>query len=382
MNIDVNALLVINVANMMVLALTVPLMMGQRLSPAAGAARASLIINALGWICMIASNSWPEQWQDRLLSTLAIAGYSGSNWLFYRALTAWLGPRPLPRAMALLAVLLPLGYAVLFPSYALRVGWANFLLAVQLLITFRAALHSRTELQGGWRWAIAISTALMALLTAGRGYLGAFTADYPSFLTPHPWNIAAMLWANVYLVLINVAILVGWREEAELALRQAAVTDPLTGVRNRRGWYELAQPLVAQANRHDQPLALIMLDLDFFKKLNDTHGHAVGDLALKLFARLLLSTRRTSDVAARIGGEEFCLLLPMADEAAAHNFDQRLRQRLAQEAATALPVSLTFSSGLAMLRRPEETLELLMARADAALYEAKHAGRNQLAVSG
>lgn len=381
MNIDVNALLVINAVNVMVLALTVPLMMGQELSNAARSARLALMINALGWVCMIASNLWPEQWQDRLLSTFAMAGYSASNWLYFRALSSWLGPRPFARTVLMLAVLIPLGYAVLFPSYALRVGWSNFLLAVQMLMLARAALRPLNDMQRNWRWAVAAATGGIAVFTAGRGVLGAFTDLYPSFLTPHPWNIAAMICANVSLVLLNISMLIAWRQEAEMALRQMAVTDPLTGVHNRRGWYEVAAPLIAQANRQDQPLALLMFDLDHFKQINDTHGHGVGDQALQLIGRVLSQGRRGTDVVARLGGEEFAMLLPMADASAAHNLDQRLRSLLADMAPSALPCALNFSSGLAMLRRPDESLEQLMTRADAALYMAKHAGRGQLAVS-
>lgn len=166
-----------------------------------------------------------------------------------------------------------------------------------------------------------------------------------------------------------------------MALRQMSVTDPLTGVHNRRGWYEVAVPLIAQTNRLDQPLALLMLDLDHFKQINDTHGHSVGDQALQLMGRVLSQGRRGSDVVARLGGEEFAVLLPMADQAAAHSLDQRLRNLLADMAPSTLPCALNFSSGLAMLQRPGESLEQLMTRADAALYSAKHSGRGQIATS-
>ena len=381
MNIDLNTVLIVNVVNVMVLALTVPLMMGQQLSIAARSARLALIINALGWMCMIASNTWPEEWQDHLLSTFAVTGYSVSNWLYYRGLAGWLGPRPLARTMLALAVLIPIVYAALFPWYALRVSWSTFLLATQMLIIARAAMFPANDAPRNWRWVVAAASASTAVFTIGRGILGAFTDLYPSFLTPHPWNIAAMISANVSLLLLNIALLIAWRQEAEMALRQMSVTDPLTGVHNRRGWYEVAVPLIAQTNRLDQPLALLMLDLDHFKQINDTHGHSVGDQALQLMGRVLSQGRRGSDVVARLGGEEFAVLLPMADQAAAHSLDQRLRNLLADMVPSTLPCALNFSSGLAMLQRPGESLEQLMTRADAALYSAKHSGRGQIATS-
>jgi diguanylate cyclase len=168
----------------------------------------------------------------------------------------------------------------------------------------------------------------------------------------------------------------GWHEEAEAALHRQAVTDSLTQLLNRRGWQEVARPLVANAHRHDLPLALLMLDIDLFKHINDSLGHDAGDRALKAIGRLLTEALRASDVVARIGGEEFCLLLPGSDTGAARQLDERLRQQLSALQAR-LDHPLNFSSGLAV-RRPSETLEAMMARADAALYAAKQSGRGRL----
>ena len=137
--------------------------------------------------------------------------------------------------------------------------------------------------------------------------------------------------------------------------------------------------MLAQGLRHHLPLALLMLDLDHFKRINDSHGHEGGDAALRLFGATLLQTRRLSDVVARIGGEEFAVLLPHADRAAACVFDQRLRASLAEQAQPALGFGLDFSSGLALLTELQgETLAQWMTRADSALYQAKSQGRGRL----
>lgn len=381
MFLDIQTLLVVNVGNMIAMALMLPLIMGRQLSTAADAARRSIIVHAVGWTSMILSGYMTQVWQDGVLSTASIACFSYGHWLLFQALQSWLGPRPGERVLRVIALITPLGYAVTFEHYAIRVGWVNFLLATQLLIIAWATLRPLTEVHGRWRWALLAGTATMAVLTFGRGALGAFTDLYPTFLAPHPLNVAAMLLANMTLVIVNVSVLVAWREEAELELRQMAVTDPLTGVFNRRGWHEIVAPLIAQANRQDLPLALLALDLDHFKQINDLHGHEVGDRALQYFGTTLLEGRRGTDVVARIGGEEFVVLLPMADETAARNLDQRLRHLLA-ERSRHLPSPINFSSGLALLQRPNESLEQLMARADEALYEAKAGGRGRLVVSG
>lgn len=379
MNLDINTLLVVTVANIVALALVSPAVMGPRPGVAAQAARGSLILHAASWVCMIASNFWPETWLDRLLSTLAVGGFGATHWLLFRALGHWLGPRPFERTVAALAILAPLGYVMVFGSYALRVGWSNILLAVQLGLLALACFRPRTPLRGQWRLVVALGMFTMAVLTLGRGLLGAFTDLYPSFLTPHPWNVIAMMMTTLLPLMVNFAVLGGWHEEAEIALRQQAVTDPLTGLSNRRGWTEVGQPLVAYADRLEQPVALLMLDIDFFKRINDTFGHDAGDRTLRALGTLLRTNRRANDVVARIGGEEFCLLLPGSTLEAAQEIDRQLRQRLPSLGAD-LGHPLNFSSGLA-LRQPDESLESMMTRADTALYQAKEQGRGQLVVA-
>lgn len=376
MLLHINTLLVVTVVNIVALALVAPAVMGSRLGPAARAARWSLLAHALSWVCMIASNFWPETWVDRLLSTVSIAGFALTHCLLFQALTGWLGPRRFERGMLVLAFLAPLGYFPLFGNYALRVGWANFLLAAQLLVLANACLVPRTTLRGPWRFVVAFGMVSMAVLTAGRGALGALTDLYPSFLSPHPWNVAAMLMTSLLPVMVNFAMLGGWHEEAESALHQQVITDALTGLLNRRGWQEIAEPLFANAQRHAMPVALLMLDIDFFKKINDQYGHEAGDRTLQAVGKLLRQGQRGGDVAARLGGEEFCLLLPGAGREAAEGIDRRLRQQLPAISAD-LGHELEFSSGLAT-NLPDESLEQLMTRADEALYAAKASGRGRL----
>lgn len=382
MQLDVETLLIVNAANVLVLAMTLPRIMGQQLSPAANAARKALVVQAIGWAALIASGFWPEQWPDHLLSTLSMGCLGWAHWLMYTALEGWLGPRPMRRSLLALVVLLPVGYGLMFSSYPLRVGWANFLLAAQMLILARGTLFSATELRGPWRLVMLGCMLTMAFMTAGRGVMGAFmTALYPTFVTPHPFNVLAMLSANIALVVLNVAVLVAWREEAELQLRLQAMTDPLTGLLNRRGWYETAAANLTQAQRHGLPCALLTLDLDHFKQINDTHGHETGDRALRLFGRILNQGKRSGDLIARVGGEEFFMLLPMANEASARGLDTRLRTALQACATHELGFALDFSTGLAIGSPGTESLNKVMANADAALYRAKAEGRGRLVVA-
>lgn len=166
-------------------------------------------------------------------------------------------------------------------------------------------------------------------------------------------------------------------------LEQLAQTDPLTQLLNRRALTERISAEMDRALRYDATLALLMIDLDHFKRVNDTHGHLVGDDVLRDMGRLLRDTIRGHDIAARYGGEEFLVLLPETDDAGAEAFAERIRlvveaHPFARE-AMAEPLRLTASIGVAVFPAARiENVEDLFARADAALYRAKADGRNRV----
>src|SRR3990167_1043119 len=377
MQLDFLTLLATTAISLFMISASLPLIMGRNISASARYVQASLLLQALAWAAIIASTYVPATLADRILSTVSIGCGTAAQWMNYRALAGWLGPRPWPRLLLVLVVATPLGYFLSFGSYAIRVGWANTLLAAVTLLVARATLQPQRPAETGWRRLIFVSMLTMAGLTLARGIVGAFTDQYPSFRTPHPVNLAFALGACVTVVLNTIAMLVAWRDEAEIKLRELAVTDALTSLPNRRGFEERAQAMLAHARRHDLPLTALMLDLDHFKQVNDTHGHEVGDRALQLFSRLLKETRRDGDLAARLGGEEFCLLLH-SDASAGAPLDQRLRKRLRQAAPAELGLEIDFSAGLAVLRPDDTSIQPLLARADRALYEAKTAGRGRM----
>lgn len=166
---------------------------------------------------------------------------------------------------------------------------------------------------------------------------------------------------------------------------RAAKTDLLTGVHNRRWMDEMFPRQLARSVRSGHPLALLMVDIDRFKRLNDTYGHRNGDIVLKAVARRLAETLRPTDFLVRYGGEEFVAMLPGAGEQAALTAAERLRSAVetadykAPEPYTLLQV--TVSIGVALLE-PGESVEQLIERADRALYQAKAAGRNRVMHAG
>lgn len=384
--IDIFTVLVLTAINLATVSLALPLIMGRGISTAARLAQVSLLCQTTGWVCIIASDQWNGHWLDPVLSTASMAFASAANCTMYFALQDWLGRRPARRALLALAVLMPMAYALSFSHYAVRVGLANLFFAGQLALVARAALWPKRNRQGNslpWRALLSLCYCAVAVASLSRGILGAFYPElYPNFQSPHPVNVVAQLTANVALVLTAVAVLVAWREEADAKLREQAYTDGLTGLLNRHGWDARAPSLFDQARRHGTPLALIMLDLDHFKRINDTQGHEVGDQVLRLFSAVLQDHRRSSDLAARIGGEEFALLLPHTSQEAAVLIEQRLRLAL-QAACEPQPVlTVDYSAGLALLQPTDLSLTLLMVRADAALYRAKGDGRGRLQLAG
>ncbi len=170
------------------------------------------------------------------------------------------------------------------------------------------------------------------------------------------------------------------RTEDEL-LRLAA-TDPLTGAFNRREFTSLADQESQRANRYNHPLSIMMLDLDHFKRLNDTYGHAAGDKALQRFTTLCCNALRTVDIFGRWGGEEFVTLLPETDVEGAVIIAERLRKLVSQSILVYndQKISLTASIGIAQYRSGEMTVEGPLSRADSAVYDAKKAGRNRISV--
>jgi diguanylate cyclase (GGDEF)-like protein len=180
--------------------------------------------------------------------------------------------------------------------------------------------------------------------------------------------------------------LVTIRDETEVKrllrrIGELANTDELTGLPNRRSFMREGEREVSRALRHSSPLAVAMFDLDGFKRLNDTYGHAMGDVALHEFGSILLSEVRGEDVVGRIGGEEFALVLPGAGEEGARAFCERIRSRL--EATPFADhygerIAVTVSSGFVVMGEERLGLDALLSRADNALYRAKDKGKNRV----
>ncbi len=168
-------------------------------------------------------------------------------------------------------------------------------------------------------------------------------------------------------------------ERLNLEVQRLAIVDELTHLYNRRGFFELGQREVARAQRFGQPLAALMFDVDHFKGLNDTYGHALGDAVLAGVAERCQTQLRTVDIFGRYGGDEFVVLLPETTRAGAETTAERLRHHASLQPSSPEhgPLAVTISLGLAVLTPATVDLPALLAAADEALYEGKAAGGNR-----
>ena len=171
------------------------------------------------------------------------------------------------------------------------------------------------------------------------------------------------------------------RKRFQLELERQARLDYLTGLNNRGYFMQIAEHELSRAKRYQTPLSLLMMDVDYFKVINDTHGHKTGDRVLQSFAEICRRTLRGIDVVGRVGGEEFAVLLPETDIDQAIEVAERLRENIATTKVSinqGLPLNFTVSIGVTTLNDDNENIDQLFDAADKALYHAKKAGRNRV----
>jgi diguanylate cyclase (GGDEF)-like protein len=203
--------------------------------------------------------------------------------------------------------------------------------------------------------------------------LGLFVAygNKKDFLTPFQIDILKVLCNQAATSIANARY--------HAAIEKMATTDGLTGLFNHRVFQEKLSGELERSARSGKPVSLLLTDIDFFKKINDTYGHPVGDQVLKGVSGIIRETVRTVDIPARYGGEEFAIVLPETDAEGAFQIAERLRKAIGMQpySAEGKKFQITISIGIAVLPGDARTKEELIEKADQALYHAKHNGRNR-----
>lgn len=238
-----------------------------------------------------------------------------------------------------------------------------------------------------------LGSLAIALLVATSAGMAGWIAYRPLLQIPtgtsiHPLRFGGTLLVHLLTALASLAqlgILTVMLRDREQKFRGLSSRDPLTGIANRRIMMERLDEAWSRTQRHHEPLAVAIADVDHFKAVNDQHGHATGDKLLKQVAQLLRTSLRGEDTVGRWGGEEFLILLPLQGLVSAKAALERCRVRIQGEPFTAedgRPLRMTVSFGLAVLPGVRaESIQELVAAADAALYQAKRGGRNRVEIA-
>tara|TARA_R110000764_G_scaffold209983_3_gene295837 strand:- start:36843 stop:38543 length:1701 start_codon:yes stop_codon:yes gene_type:complete len=207
----------------------------------------------------------------------------------------------------------------------------------------------------------------------------------PTYVASHGVGIGIMLEAIMlaFIISYRIKILEDIRSSQD-ELKKQASTDPLTKLYNRRYFFSESDYLLQVAKNKQQPLAVLAIDIDHFKRVNDTHGHQIGDQVIVKLAQTLKAQSRSKDLLARFGGEEFVMLLPETDQEQALVCAERIRTAVEKQIIAITPeqqLSLAVSIGVAVINAEHESIEAALNRADKALYEAKNAGRNRVCIN-
>lgn len=268
-----------------------------------------------------------------------------------------------------------------------RLFFGSLIFVAQMAFIARALRHDRMARGGRAWWLIYGSTVALLGALLLRTLAAAVSAE--SFALPQsqhgPGTVQLILFVS--LVALDLLGALGFillvKERAEQAMQQLAMTDGLTGLLNRRAFMERAGQAMANARRHRQSFALLMLDIDHFKRINDTHGHAAGDAALVQVCDLVRERLRNQDAFGRYGGEEFCILLPETDEEGAFVLAEALRQSIAEtplrlaDTQQSITVSIGISVCHAKCADCTDEVDRILNEADRALYLSKKQGRNR-----
>lgn len=277
--------------------------------------------------------------------------------------------------------------AILIDDVAGRFVWDGLIFGLQLALVARALLTDRGA-RSGRAWRLLFAGIAMLMMVLGLRVLAALSghaefAQITNAVSPHPVQIVSFVAIMATSLLGSMGFILMVKERADREIMQLAMTDSLTHLPNRRALMERAEQLLAR--RSGAPLALMMIDVDRFKLINDNYGHPAGDEVLRKTAELLSNRLRTQDLLGRYGGEEFCAIVPETDRDGAQMLAESLRAAIfnAPFVTESGALSISISIGVALCaERDSRALKDMLVEADSALYSAKQAGRNRVVCFG
>jgi diguanylate cyclase (GGDEF)-like protein len=333
------------------------------------------IVEALGIASLMLAAALDEPaWS--LLGSALLALAPGLIWKAARTFDV----KPAPLILAVLGASV-VGAASMFPRMLIAVGPLSLgFSAVYMLAAAISFWLGRSEPLKA-RWPIVILTLLHAAVLSAGLYSNLSGSLGPGEIPPIMSLFGFIHFENIVFNLgTAVFVLALVKERSEAASERTARVDSLTGIANRAAFMESAGRALELCRRENASVSVIMCDLDRFKLINDTHGHAIGDAAIKTFAEISTGALWPNDVVGRIGGEEFAIILPRASVEMARARAERIRVAFAEACCfvDGRQVNATVSCGLSVSANAKETLSELLKSADLALYCAKTEGRNRV----
>jgi diguanylate cyclase (GGDEF)-like protein len=303
------------------------------------------------------------------------AGLSALWW----ALGLWLAPQAGRRAMAAAPLAVAAAHALLWRNPAAAEGLADLLLAAQLAwLGVLLARPGRSDVLQGLnsrRWRLLGLMAVLPLLATLAWRAAALGLGWGDKAWP---DLALGLVGQLALLLTLPMLLLAWRGQTEAELARLVQTDGLTGLIDHEAFANRSVELISMARRYDEPLALMVFELDDFTTLRAARGADAADRALALFASCVQAQMRLGDLAGRLSGERFGVLMARCLPEGPIALDARLRAAMADRSPAELGQGLSFSAGWGKLRPGDRSVADLQRRAETALYEAKRAGQGQL----
>ncbi len=378
MTFDTPTLLIILIVSNFLMAGAMWIAFAGRFREGLGQWTGALVVQGVAWLLVSGSIGVPE-----LASIAAANALLAYCWSLQMSALLEFHKHPTPRWLLSGPVIIAfLVFFIYLPESRARLAVSGLVFGVAQFVTGAALLHYRIAAEHRTRWLLAGSFFLMS---GGLLWLG-FTAWFePEAILPTSGASdapgPALLAFYAVTIASSFAFILMHKERSDRETYELATTDSLTGVYNRRTFKELAEPQLSRSRRGQLPVSLLMLDLDHFKRINDTYGHLAGDDVLKAFAVLVRNCLRKEDLLARYGGEEFVVLLPGAAPAAAAILAERIREEVAARPfdANGHLVRVTVSQGVASEAGDTlPSLEAMLGRADEALYAAKNQGRNRV----
>ncbi len=289
----------------------------------------------------------------------------------------------IPRGLIAIYFLTQIYHTYISPDFASRIIAASLIVSLLSFLSYQAFSEKPGLMENVVYRTVGRSFLLFAILMFVRmigvlAFSGVYSPEWIQSVSFMVFLIFAVVWGFNYMVLNSERMHEELREK-ESELRELATTDFLTGLGNKRTFEEFANAELKRSRRYNIPTSLILIDLDHFKKINDTFGHAVGDKVLAQIGSLLKRMTRQHDHVARLGGEEFGLLVTHTDLNAAHLVAEAFRREIQQLDIRHGDgrIAVTSSFGVGVLAEGD-TLESLMERADSNLYKAKRLGRNRV----